>query len=121
MITLQKAKPPSPETDKKHKVEHHNKTSILGKIDLDEGPGALEISEQIALALKGVASRVLDLFREWDTNGDGEISKKEFRKAMVSLGLEVPVKDVDALFDKWDGDGGGCIQYKELNRILRKA
>jgi len=119
LIALQKAKSPSPTADNEKK--HHNKTSILGKIDLDEGPGALEISEQIAIALKGHASRVLDLFREWDTNGDGEISKKEFRKAMVSLGLQVPVKDVDALFDKWDGDGGGCIQYKELNRILRKA
>ena len=34
--------------------------------------------------------RVIDLFREWDEDGDGTVSKKEFRKAMPLLGLEVP-------------------------------
>ena len=34
--------------------------------------------------------RVIDLFREWDEDGDGTVSKKEFRKAIVHLGLEAP-------------------------------
>ena len=42
--------------------------------------------------------RVIDLFREWDEDGDGTVSKKEFRKAMPLLGLEVPKKEIDALF-----------------------
>ena len=29
--------------------------------------------------------RVIDLFREWDEDGDGSVSKKEFRKAMPML------------------------------------
>ena len=72
--------------DDKSKKSHVG-TSILGKLDLDESLGAPPISEQIASALMGNAGRVLDLFREWDADGNGEISRKEFRKAMPALGL----------------------------------
>jgi len=94
-------------------------TSVLGKIDIDESPDALPITEQIASALRENAARVIDLFREMDANGDGEVSKKEFREAMTGLGLEVPAKDVDSLFDSWDSDGGGSLDFKELQKILK--
>ena len=32
------------------------------------------------------SARVIDLFREWDDDGNGEVSKKEFGKAMRKLG-----------------------------------
>ena len=50
---------------------------------------------------------MMDLFREWDEDGDGEITKKEFRAAMTRMGLDLPKKDVDGLFDSWDPSGGG--------------
>ena len=64
-------------------------------------------------------TQVMDLFREWDVDGDGEVSKKEFHRAMPALGLDVPKKEVEALFDSWDKDGGGSLGYKELTKILR--
>ena len=63
--------------------------------------------------------RVIDLFREWDEDASGSVSKKEFRKAMPMLGLDVPAEDVDALFDSWDPDGSGSITFKELQKLLR--
>ena len=72
-------------------------TSILGRIDLDESDVAQPVSAQVAAALKRSAARVLDLFREWDTGGDGTISRNEFRKAMPALGLDVDVAHVDSL------------------------
>ena len=33
---------------------------------------------------------MIDLFREWDSDGDGEITKKEFRAAMARMGLDLP-------------------------------
>ena len=93
--------------------------------------------------------RVIDLFRDWDDDGDGmvsqkeftltvtlaraltltpapdtdpnanQVSKKEFRKAMTALGLSAPRKDVDGLFDTFDPDGGGSIDYKELLTLTR--
>ena len=73
---------------------------------------------QIAEALRSNATRVLDLFRSWDADGDGEVSRKEFHKAMPALGLDVPKSDVDELFNAWDNDGGGSLAYKELKKIL---
>jgi len=111
-----KAKPkpkPTPPPEKK------KKTSPLGDLDLDEGPDAPPISQQLAAALRKSAGKVLDLFRNWDDNGDGEVSRAEFHKAMPALGLNVPKKDIDDLFTEWDSDGGGAIGYKEMQKILR--
>ena len=63
---------------------------------------------------------MIDLFRDWDDDGDGTVSKKEFRKAMQTLGLTVPREEVDALFDSFDPDGGGAIDYAELNKALKR-
>ena len=35
---------------------------------------------------------MIDLFREWDSDGDGEITKKEFRATMARMGLDLPPK-----------------------------
>ena len=65
--------------------------------------------------------RVIDLFREWDEDGDGTVSKKEFRKAMPLLGLsDVDPKEVDALFETLDTKGEGAIGHRELSRMLRR-
>ena len=81
----------------------------------------LSVSQQIGEALADNGARVMDLFREWDTNGDGSVDKKEFRENMVKLGLEVDKKEIDALFDSWDKDGGGSLDYKELGKLLRPS
>jgi len=107
---------PAPTTAPVQPPAHHVRPS---KIDLDEGPDAPPIQQQIAAALRRNAGKVLDLFRAWDANGDGEVSKKEFRKALPTIGLDVPVQEVDALFDSWDQDGGGVLHYKELSKVLR--
>ena len=64
--------------------------------------------------------RVIDLFRMWDTNEDGLISRAEFHKAMPLLGLGAYVaEEVDALFNQFDVDGGGQITFRELFRMVR--
>ena len=44
----------------------------LLSIDLDEGPDAKPVSEQLAAALRANATRVLDLFKAWDVDGNGQ-------------------------------------------------
>ena len=91
---------------------------LLRGLDLDEGSDQ-PYQEQIRDALSQNAVRVIDLFREWDEDASGTVSKKEFRKAMPMLGLDVPAEDVDALFDSWDPDGSGMLELKELTRVLK--
>mmetsp|Transcript_30588 Transcript_30588/g.79432 ORF Transcript_30588/g.79432 Transcript_30588/m.79432 type:complete len:732 (-) Transcript_30588:437-2632(-) len=117
---LTKPPPPAPSPVKRATAPRKSK-GPLGDFDLDEGPDAPPISEQIKRALQKNAAKVLDLFRSWDDNGDGQVTRAEFHKAMTTLGLEVPASSVDELFDQWDSDGGGEIGLKEMTKILRQS
>merc|ERR1712083_1037057 len=78
------------------------------------------VAVQIQEALAANAARVIDLFREWDIDGDGQITRKEFHKAMPMLGLEVPKREIDKVFDEFDPDGSGEISYTELKALLKR-
>ena len=69
-------------------------------VDIDEDSG-VSVSEQLRHALTKNMVRVIDLFREWDENGDGTVSKQEFQRAMPMLGLHAPREEVALLFDSW--------------------
>ena len=101
--------------------ELRKRKSVLGDLDLDESPGAPPVAKQLARALKANHVKVLDLFREWDSSGDGVISRKEFLRAMKELGLNAPDKAIFALFDEYDTSGDKEIDYQELAAILRKG
>ena len=91
---------------------------VLVGLDIDEGSDK-SVAEQLRDALSKHAIKVMDLFREWDENGDGNVSKKEFRRAMGLLGFDVPKTEIDALFDAFDPDGSGAMEFKELQKMLR--
>lgn len=44
------------------------------------------LQERLTDALHVSSTRVIDLFREWDTDGDGMINLRDFDAAMKSLG-----------------------------------
>ncbi|KOO33679.1 ankyrin repeat protein [Chrysochromulina tobinii] len=87
--------------------------------DEDEQSFKSTVETKLAIAIKKNAVRVMDLFRDWDENSDGVISKKEFRRALKNLSLGGTSSDHDALFDKWDVDGSGALDYNELDKALR--
>ena len=68
------------------------------------------------------ATRVIELFKEWDTNHDGIISRSEFVEAMPYLGMQhcLPI-EVTALFNEFDPDGSGTISFRELHQMLRRG
>ena len=76
---------------------------------------------QIRDYLSANAVRVIDLFREWDDDGTGSVSRDEFRKAMKALGLSVSRKQLDELFDAWDPDKSGQLEIRELEKLLRRG
>jgi Ca2+-binding EF-hand superfamily protein len=69
------------------------------------------------------AARVLDLFRSWDENGDGLITKDEFRKVLHTLPSLHGTSNsaVDSLFASFDTDGSGAITFGELTRMFSNA
>ena len=63
----------------------------------------------------------MDLFREWDGDSTGTISREEFHRAMAVIQLDAPQTDIDALFDCWDPDGSGEIEFNEMYKQLRSG
>ena len=57
-----------------------------------DGSGKVDMSEYLRWSLREAltrsSTRVIDLFKQWDDDGSGEISKKEFRKAIKSMGFD---------------------------------
>ena len=78
------------------------------------------VQENLRDTLVHHALRVMDLFREWDADGNGEITKEEFRKALPMLGLHATKDAVDELFEGFDTDDSGSLSFRELNRQLRR-
>ena len=75
------------------------------------------VTEQLIAAIHKSKARLLQLFLEWDSSGDGRISKKEMQRALSHLGLiegEQARSAVEELFRRVDKDGSGTIDAKEL-------
>ena len=58
--------------------------------------------------------KLIDLFREWDDDGNGALDKKELRAAVAALGYDAPRSSIDALFDSIDEDKSGWIEFHEV-------
>lgn len=79
------------------------------------------VSEQLRRKIKESWGSVSRLLREWDADGDGEISKVEFVKGMAAMGINLSSYEVDEVFSVYDRDGGGTIDFAELHRFLRSG
>ena len=81
-----------------------------------------DIASELRKAISERYTRVMDLFKMFDKNGDGRVAKSEFRAALPLLGFDssyAPV--IDNLFDSLDVDGSGSIDHIELNARLRQG
>ena len=50
----------------------------------------MSVQQQLNKLLKQNGVRIIALFRDWDSDGDGKVSKKEFAMAMAALGYDAP-------------------------------
>jgi EF-hand domain pair len=69
------------------------------------------ISMQSQQSWQPLADRVQSVFTQFDTDGDGAISKSEFENA---FGSNADTSKVDALFSALDTNGDGSISLDEL-------
>ena len=87
-------------------------------VTLDASSG-IALQEQLVDILSEHGVKLIDLFREWDEDGNGALDKKEVRRAVAALGYEAPRSEVDALFDSIDVDKGGMIEFEEFKKAIK--
>jgi len=80
----------------------------------------LSIQEQLYNIIRENQVRLIDLFREWDDDGNGALDKKEMRAAIAALGYQAPRKEIDAFFETIDVDDSGMIEFNELKEALKE-
>ena len=91
------------------------------------GSGSITTEEYFAFTLRdslsAASQRLIDLFRAWDTDGTGQISREEFTEAIRRLQYDVPggVQGLETLFTAMDADRSGKISYEELEMMLHTA
>ena len=82
----------------------------------------MPVSARLREALAAKSVQVIHLFKSWDADGDGLVSKGEFARALTLLGVDdATADDMDELFDVLDDDGSGEISYQELRSGRRGA
>jgi len=65
-------------------------------------------------ATKKEQDQVLSQFQAWDKDGNGKISKDEFRDVMLKIKSPLRAADIDKVFQKVDKDGNGNIDFNEF-------
>ncbi|KAM6069283.1 calcium-binding protein 2 [Theristicus caerulescens] len=92
-----------------------------GKVDFDDfvelmGPKMLaETADMIGI------KELRDAFREFDTNGDGQISMAELREAMCKLlGHQLNYREVDEILKDVDLNGDGLVDFEEFVRMMSR-
>ena len=86
----------------------------------DEDP-LHSVFHRVRTLLQTNLTRVIDMFRSMDSNGDGILEKKEMAMGLKSLGFKLTRGEMTNLWHTFDKDNSGSIEYKELYQILRDS
>ena len=61
---------------------------------------------------------MLEMFKLFDANGNGTISKEELKEAMKKLGEPLSEKELNDLIAAHDKNGDGVIDDKEFTSMM---
>ncbi|KAL3051404.1 calcium-binding protein 5a [Trematomus bernacchii] len=93
--------------------------NLGGKVDFDDfvdlmAPKLLaETSGMIGM------KELKDAFKEFDTDGDGEITTEELRSAMSKLmGEHMSQREIDSIVKEADDNGDGTVDFEEFVRMM---
>uniref|UniRef100_A0A8C6Z0F2 Calcium binding protein 4 n=1 Tax=Nothoprocta perdicaria TaxID=30464 RepID=A0A8C6Z0F2_NOTPE len=101
-------------------ISQHIKMRMGGRVDFEDfvqmmGPKLREETAHM------VGVRELKIaFREFDVNGDGEISGAEMREAIAALlGEQLKAQEVDEILRDVDLNGDGRVDFDDVRQLLR--
>lgn len=104
----------APDKYKKLTKRCRKKVKVL---NAEDGRGPVGDQLRAILAMEAEKS---DVFRAWDKNGGGSVSRKEFRLWWPRIGYDAPTEDINDLFDEFDADGSGEVDDDEFRIAFEK-
>jgi Ca2+-binding EF-hand superfamily protein len=81
----------------------------------------MRILQKVRGCLENKSTKISKIFRSFDANHDGVVSKDEFRAGMSNLNSGLTSPEIDRLIDLCDADGDGTIDYTEFASKLSSS
>ncbi|EOD24259.1 voltage dependent ion channel [Emiliania huxleyi CCMP1516] len=81
-------------------------------------PEEMSVIEKLHQMLAQEYGQLQALFRSWDDDGSGTVSRREWCKAIQSLGYRGPRSVLHQIFDSMDRDKSGELDFAEIDKIL---
>jgi len=60
-----------------------------------------------------------EVFKNYDTSGDGKLNKEETRLLLSSLAMDIPHKLFDDTYEALDSDGSGLLEFGEFLTMMK--
>eukprot|EP00966_Prymnesium_polylepis_P279629 6460097-Prymnesium_polylepis.1 len=83
---------------------------------LQQNRQLISVLESVQAALLKSGANLNQVVQAWDTDKTGQISKREFRQGLSSLGIKKHY--LNQIFKQIDQDGAGSITAEDLRRFL---
>ena len=108
-----------------HKMQEEvkaKKDDLIAMLEKNEHDKQESLSRKLGEAIMSRGITTAQLLKEWDKDGDGELTKIEFKQAVrLSLALKASNEQIDAIFDMLDTDADGSIQIDfEVRPAIKK-
>jgi len=71
-------------------------------------------------ALLSRRKKILEAFKVWDKNGDGEVDARDLYKSLREQGEDVTMEEVQEIIDETDLDKDGVINFDDFHRAMNR-
>ena len=92
---------------------------MIADVDVDQN-GSIEFDEFLLMMCRDEDSEfeLLEAFKKFDKDGDGEVTANEVRDVLAKLGQKLSDAELEAMMAEVDENGDGVISFAEFKQLM---